>query len=67
MGYMTLLAPDTPTLLAGEEMLPNACQVAFPLVPPWIMAEAVGEMVEARRNREMKLERTRVLGSPKLC
>ena len=49
MGYLMLLFPDVPTLLAGGEMFLNACQVAFLLVPPWGMAEAVAEMVEGRK------------------
>lgn len=51
MGYLTLLIPDVPTLLVGGEMLLNAWQVAFLLVPPWGMAEAVvvAEMVKGRK------------------
>ena len=49
MGYRTLFTPDTLALLAGGEMLLNACQVAFLLVPPWGVAEAGAEMVEARK------------------
>jgi len=49
MILRTLFTPDTLALLAGGEMLLNACQVAFLLVPPQGMAEAGAEMVEARK------------------
>ena len=49
MGYRTLFTPDILALLSGGEMLLNAFQVAFLLVPPQGMAEAGAEMVEARR------------------
>lgn len=59
MGDVALLTPGAPTLPC-----PDAGQVAFPLVSPWGMGAALGEMLGARRNWEINPEVAGVLESP---